>query len=335
MGLILFHSCQKERSDKSNSEIQNISNDDAMIRQIISFKETCESYLANPGLKSGGSISVDSAVFYIAATMNFTYGFDVNVSDMRLDTSFIIMPVNSDGTIEMEDVASLLEEVTDSVRAHYQDTPYQNKKLIAISLDYYLDHNEYKLIVISAPGNTFTTPLYNDKDWRWGEFLGSCDGTIPNTDAAEILENIIYELYYEKPPANTQYYWPNPQIISHVIDPNDPNSYSTYININDPDGSNNHLDYIIFYNDDDVIPYTDTLCLFKDDEMPFYKNQYMDLVDNALNINPAYKFKSCDFNGHHYYYVYLSLNVIRHEIIILVGIRWTSITNSNYPISIE
>ena len=334
-GVILFHSCDKDSTHKQVSEKQILTFDDTRVHEIIAFIEICKFHNDNPGLKSEDYLSVDSAITYIEASMNYMYAYNVEISEICLDTSILTFDVQQDTTIEMEDVASLLDEVTDSVNVHYQDTPYSNKKLIAISIDYYIDHNDYNLKVISATGNTITTPFYDNKDWRWGELLGSCDGVIQSTDAAEILQNTLHDLYFEDPPSGTQYTWPNPQIYSHLVGPDIPSSYSTYLNLNDPDGENNHLDYVIFYNDDGVDPYTNSLCLLKDDQMPFYKANYIDLVDDALNINSSYKYKSCDFNGKEHYFNSLDLNVIRHELSIIVGVRWTYMTSTTYPTPIE
>lgn len=335
-GLILFHSCQKEKGNKTSSEIQNNFDDDAMTQRIIAFKNNCDYLLNYPDLKTGGSISVDSAVFYISATLNYMYAFDVNISDIRLDTSLLNIAVYQNGTISMQNVASLLEDVTDSVRTHYQNAPYQNKKLIAISLDYYIDHDIYFLKVISATGNTQILGKYGDGDWIWGELLGSCDQTIFRTDAAEVIQDKMDDLYYVGPPSGCRYYWPDPIIEQHIVGPDFQGSYATYLNPNDPDGSNNHLDYIVFYNDDNVNPYTNTLCFEKDDEMAFYESQYINFVDEALDINVLYKYFKCDFQGKELYFSgFDDLNVIRHELKIFVGLRYSDCSNLIYPISIE
>ena len=64
---ILIVSCKKEQSTIEQNEIP--ANDLRLANMIKSFRAKGES-----GLKSTSEMSIDSAIWYIGATANFTYG---------------------------------------------------------------------------------------------------------------------------------------------------------------------------------------------------------------------------------------------------------------------
>ena len=175
LGLLLIHSCRKEQGNKPGSEIQNIANDDAMARRIISFKEKRAFPQDNPCLKNEGSISVDSAVLYIEAFMNLTYGKNDSASELVQKESNIAIHIDEHNMINNLEVAQLFEKVEDTMNMHLQSIGWQNKIIILVDLESFEDLTGLYISMTTLIGNTtFIGPP--NKSWKFGELRGSCDG---------------------------------------------------------------------------------------------------------------------------------------------------------------
>ncbi len=313
MGLILFHSCQKEQSDKAGSEIQNIAKDDAMIRQIISFKETCKSILANPGLKSGGSMRVDSAVFYIEAAINYTYGINNPASDLIVKESLFPIYPDRDGTFNGEELAALNQQVIDTVTEHYSSVPWTNKIIILVDLEFSINHDDYLLSVTTLIGNSDPDPIPSlAPQWKFGEKRGACTGGYEGImDAAIKLQMNVHTAMWDDPPPN--HTWTFTNISRHNF--HDPLFY--------PSGNqlDNYMDYLIYYASASIYPYLiDSVeCISNNIEMPFYFHNYVDFCE-SLEIGNL-KYQRCEFVGKD------NDTYWEHELSIWVGIRWE--TNPN------
>lgn len=333
--VVIINACKKDISSESIIQTESEYQNDDFTENILSFIDNCRYHIQNPGLKSTDSIPVDSAVKNLEAAMNLMYTFYVKTSDLYTATSEITITVEDNDKMTESNIAQALEDIEDAVRDDYGNAPYTNKKLITVMLDYSLVNNAHKISITAITGNTTVTLLQPPRDWLEGRYAGDCDNTIGGTDAAEEIQKAVTALYWEEPPANATYYWPNPEEFDHFVGPDKPNSYSDYENVPDPDPVN-YKDYIIFYLADNLANYENPHCMLGNDEMPFYNGKYRGLVDEALASGTNYKFKECDFNGVKIDFPELNdLEILRHELKIIVGRRIQINITCNYPTNIE
>jgi len=124
----IIASCKKEQ--QANSP-QNIPASDLKLATMLnSFKERGKSHL-----KSTAEMTIDSAIWYIGATANYTYG-DASRETERTwtDSIFITLPITN-GKISEGEVFNKYEQVIDSLRTIYQSKNEENKQLLAVAIE--------------------------------------------------------------------------------------------------------------------------------------------------------------------------------------------------------
>jgi hypothetical protein len=323
---VIINACKKDVSSESIVLSEGENQNDDFTESILAFIENCKNHPQTLGLKSTDSITIDSAVKNLEASMNLMYTFYVKTSELHKSTSEVTISVGSNGKMNEADIAQAMEDIEDALHDDFDYVSYSNKRMIAVMLDYEKDNNEHKIIINSVTGNTLIGTLYPTRDWVFGEGYGTCDDYVPqigNTDAGEQIEIYVDDYYFESPPTGCHYYWPYPQSVEHLLTPANPSALYEYINSNDPDAEDNHLDYKIFYNHSNYPNYYYKRCLLSNDEIPFYKIQYLGYVDLALNPT-NYKFKDINIKGREYADYNGVDDFMRHELYIYVGIRWVA-----------
>jgi hypothetical protein len=106
----ILYSCKKsETPDKINT----ISEDDLKLeRLILSFKDRLKA-----PFKSGDSITVDSAVWYLETLANYEYGdASTGKADVSIDSFEIILLSSLNGIVSVTDVDSVYNKMIDSIR---------------------------------------------------------------------------------------------------------------------------------------------------------------------------------------------------------------------------
>ena len=333
--LVIVNSCKKDDVNENRTQTDILYQNDDFTENILSFIDRCKTLTENPGIRSDDFIQVDAAILNLEAAMNLMYTYYIETSDYYTANSEIIINVNEEEEMTETNVAAALADLEDAVKDDYGDANFTEKKLIAIMLDYHIDNDIHKIIVTSVTGNTLLSTDSPPRDLYEGRYFGSCDNLSPvyNTDAAEEIQKVAFGHFWETPPANVSYYWPNPVVVVHFVGYDNQNSFDDYENENDPDGVNNYLDYTVFYMADDVPNgiYEDPHCMLKSDEIPFYKNKYIDFVEAAIELASNYKFKSCDFSGEKVQFQPPNESIVlRHKLVIIVGIRCKSVSFT-YP----
>lgn len=221
--VFVLSSCKKE-ADLKVQQLSTLSDRDARIGRLVSeFKVRMSSEL-----KSSDSLSVDSTLWYIEITANYTYGnATVKNESVSVDSSFHSVPVNN-GMISMEDINTTYADIIDAVRSHYYSVQSSEKHLLAVIVKQEeLTSGELTVkvlsTVVSGPytGNFTFQPWEN---WMYGMGLGMCDGSFQGRDAAsEIARRIMLRkavptgyYYYEPYPNNPVYisadYYPVPNV---------------------------------------------------------------------------------------------------------------------------
>ncbi|HEY9114435.1 MAG TPA: hypothetical protein VIN10_07015 [Bacteroidales bacterium] len=161
--------------------MKKIEQDKRTENQIIKFKEKLYRLKTHPELKSGDeTMSVDSAVWYIEATANYTYGdASYESSKFTIDSSVISIALTNN-EILLADVQVAYEKAIDSIAAQYYNIDSDEKQLIVadISIKEVNDENVI-LYITSGIGSTQDCGLglTNTYPWYWGWELGRCDGS--------------------------------------------------------------------------------------------------------------------------------------------------------------
>lgn len=183
-GSLLTYSCKKESnvSDKSNNKTVRSLKDQQLENKILSFKSKIDQIRSTPSLKTGNDpMPLDSAIWYIEATSNYTYGdAGSKLESFVVDSSFIEVPM-SNGEILWSDVQVAYDQVIDSLSAHNDEISASEKQLIVadISLKEVGDNNAI-LEVTSGFGTDDQDcglGLTNSTSWYWGWEQGRCDGS--------------------------------------------------------------------------------------------------------------------------------------------------------------
>lgn len=191
LSVIMFNSCQKENIEITKGE--NFKNDTE--ERILKFKEKI-----NSGNKSDELISVDSAVWYIEAALNYTYCIVEDEtffeeSDFFADSVKVSIVVN-DNSVNFSNVSSVYNELfqvienninSNTKKAYLIDIEYKDEK---ISCKYnFAVKNSAKVVIID---------WYPDLNYDWHsgagtcyENMGRCDYTYPDKSAATIWSKYI------------------------------------------------------------------------------------------------------------------------------------------------
>lgn len=204
--LLVFNNCKKseENIDSLNSKVSAEKN--PVIQKIDSFRDKM-----NSSLKSGGSMSVDSSIWYLEALINYDIAYpDSSAKYSESFYSNYTVPVGTNGLVTESDVQLVYNQMLDSIS--YQLSLINNDVKFLVFADIKLDRIENNTAYyVGGFGygfqfilNTYW-PFNDDDDWIWGTitgpFSGMCDGTeIGVSDGSNELEWRINNPAADSPP---------------------------------------------------------------------------------------------------------------------------------------
>lgn len=177
-------SCNKE-----NEIITELNEIDKTEQKILDFKDKITT---KSNQKSEEIFEIDSVVWYIEATLNYTY-CNPEVSDiLNIDSVFINVPVSEDGIVTFSNVVNAYNDVYNGMNNIYNQTSGDNKKIqIAdievvesnskingktLKLTTFISDFHYKLPEPFYP-NDYWHPMWGDG--KCGDYEGEgigCDG---------------------------------------------------------------------------------------------------------------------------------------------------------------
>lgn len=267
-GSLLTYSCKKEITvnDKSNNKTERLLNDQQLEKKILSFKSKIDQIRSTPSLKTGNEpMPLDSAIWYIEATSNYTYGDGGSqLESFVVDSSFIEVPM-SNGEVLWSDVQVAYDQVIDSLSAHNDEITASEKQLIVADISLKeVDENNAVLEVTSGFGTDTQDcglGLTNSTSWYWGWEQGRCDGSSLGVgcDASNKIAQLSnYEV--SQPIGSTGIYI-DPYIVWH-IDP-----------FQVPTSQNPYGDYMLFLGYESASNHP---CL-STDEIGYYKNALLQI----------------------------------------------------------
>ena len=85
--------------------------------------------------KDDERMPLDSAIWYLEATANYTYGDgSQEIERIVTDSTFISLEINDD-SIVLSEVYTKYEIMIDSIRAYYYSLQYSNRQLITVNVE--------------------------------------------------------------------------------------------------------------------------------------------------------------------------------------------------------
>jgi len=175
---------------------------------ILTFKDKLQNHL-----KDGGTYNADSAVWYVEALLNYTYGNgSVPCTNYLTDSAEIVINDPNGGVFTIEQLATVFDFLENVV---VNNKP-ENTNIIAIDV-YAQPVND---LIIFASRTAYATPktpeLKSIADtsgyWFWGADKGMCGpdyGLYVGMDATDILEDLLNTVandYWTD--IETKYTWP-------------------------------------------------------------------------------------------------------------------------------
>lgn len=298
-GLIACDKDQPSNPQSSNS-YQLTPDDQKVTNRILKFRQKLAYKKAHPSYKSSELVNVDSARWDVETNFNATYAFpDENYTTTRQDSAVLILTIINDSTTLMDDVLSFNDQVFDQVLTLYNNSPLANRELLFVSLrngEMSNSELEVKLLVVTGEMQTNTynfTPFAVGDDWKYGDFLGKCDGNNVGTDAAEELQNLL-NLY------KTTYCidMPGPPSLYRKIYSDDP--LSPYLLEGDEFRNENTGEYPIYYIEKNTLLTDDDICLNYNEMNLHYNGEWAVIYDSMrvkYNRPCNWDFMLCDIQG--------------------------------------
>ncbi len=199
----IFNACSKQETEIQTHDLEAVQMTQADINfqnQIVSFKGKLDFMREHPGYKSGEVMSVDSAVWYAEALFNAEYSYaDERYSQTVADTTTITVGLDAGGSVSMDDLTMLYNELYEIVRDYYLNCGFSDKGFLLLDLEVLAVSGNEALITVrsvtgeKAPGSFNWDYFGEDDDWIYGGYEGKCGGGFYGFDAAEKIEIAIME----------------------------------------------------------------------------------------------------------------------------------------------
>ena len=303
---VIFSGCQntwEQEAIEPNQELTFTSNDRNQIYENVKDFSSLLNHYPEAELKAGNdSITTDSALLLIEATLNYNHSFpwcekhEVDFVSDSYDSIFYKL----NNKLSIQRVAELYYHLKNIVIVAYENSTFDNIKLLGVDLAFKeFPSGGYNIEVLSVltsipPGPIAWEPPYDD--WKYGYELGYCDENIPpsSLDAGKVLTSAINASLN---PATQTRKWYNYNSVTETF------NYLEYRNEYDDEGFDNYQDYYIFYAIEEGegpnklhigIP---EICVNKY-EMNFYKNNTQRIfVEYLETLPPEYYFEFCLIEG--------------------------------------
>ena len=128
---VLITSCKKEKetilNENGQSEMNNPQNN-AVVSRILGFKKQVEARKANPGMKSGETLSLEDAMNNVVDLFNVTYTEPVAYYTQSEGYDFTVnVPLTADGMVRIDDAVAAYEQAVTAAREAYHASSLTDK----------------------------------------------------------------------------------------------------------------------------------------------------------------------------------------------------------------
>lgn len=226
-------SCQKEKNDET-PKTQKESSSKGAVERIIEFKNKLETHRKHPSERTGSTIRLEDAVWYMENVFNATYSQPDVVCSATSEFEFCLyLPVDVDGNVSEIDLLDFYDLAVAHAREAYANDGFTDKvfKIMLVNADHPTD-GIARLHFKGRTGERITDPHIPGHDTvsYWGPFnidddyhydYGKCDGT--GIDGADEMLTYHVGLYIASqlatPPTGTRAIYINTtEVILHGFD---------------------------------------------------------------------------------------------------------------------
>ena len=279
----VFYACSKNESQlNQSSDNSRLSSRDIEVNRLINRMQDKMAYIRkNPAAKTDETVSADSALWYMEATINYEHGFpNKYYEEFQIDTTSVIVNKNSNGTVNLTELTQKYDEMKAGISTAYHSVAYADKGLAVVDLEKVSeDGSKIVISVKSSTGKVNPVPdtlnTNAPEDWWYGEEMGRCDIAGGLGDAADKLWNKLNiriqsegNFYYID---EVDVYFKGGDTLIKAINNN-----------TEPD---NHLDYYLYYLIKGTdIPYSEDMKCIPDADMDTYYNYLEYLVYDYIPL---------------------------------------------------
>lgn len=268
--VLCLYACKKnfvKPQTETVNDVTLIPDYDAKVRSFVSkvkhFEKTLEKCKT---MRVDENMLIDSALWNMEALFNASYTSPEKeyVETVKQDLTFFV-DLNEDGSLSINDVSDLYEDVTNSVRdAYANDGITEDKSLMTVVFEkgeIVGDQASVEVHVISGRGNENKErvdpevgPFKPGDCWYFGEYGGSCDDPSIVCDAAEVIEDSINFYFAGTPVPQEGLRYINYNLVNVILDGSDfirPNGESYIFNsdyTSDPNLYFNYLKLNYYFN---------------------------------------------------------------------------------------
>lgn len=213
---VMMTSCKKEKESIMSEKVQTEVNDpqnDAIVNRILDFKKKVEERKANPGTKSGETMTLEEAMNNVVDLFNATYTEPTAYYRATEHHQFSVnVPLTVDGEVLVDDVVEAYEQAVAEAREVYHSSSLANKgyRHLMVSFDMQRD-GEVSLNFDGSYGEKGTTPptpqphvdgpFSAGDDWLCGGlYQGKCNNpNIPGSADEKLTEQLYLKINDELP----------------------------------------------------------------------------------------------------------------------------------------
>ncbi|MCD4695872.1 MAG: hypothetical protein K8S16_06485, partial [Bacteroidales bacterium] len=263
--MIMVFSCSKQETKMEPDNSKNFTPYEMQVNKTIKdFKQTIVYYHETPDFKSGESVSADSALWLLEATINYSHAFpNEYYEEMQTNDLTLTVPKNIDGTVDMDMVIQKYDEMKGDITTVYNGVSYGDKGLVLVDLSE-TSQTAAEIVmnvqmVAGDKGNDpppdpgINGPFEEEDDWWYGEFKGHCPPHTWDSDASIELKNAMNDYISEQ--NNGVFFIHQTEKTKKGGDPN-------IRRPGDPNPPDNDFDYYLYSSSTENETVTDeTLCL--------------------------------------------------------------------------
>lgn len=213
---VLITSCKKEKetilNENGQSEMNNPQNN-AVVSRILGFKKQVEARKANPGMKSGETLSLEDAMNNVVDLFNVTYTEPVAYYTQSEGYDFTVnVPLTADGMVRIDEAVAAYEQAVTAAREAYHASSLTDKayKRLMVTCELQRDGSvafhfdgQYgtKGEQPPTPQPHIDGPFGPDDNWRCGgRYQGKCDDpTVPGSADEKLTEQLYLKISGELP----------------------------------------------------------------------------------------------------------------------------------------
>ncbi len=207
--MLLLGACSKEVNEQQNLSQQNEADPSARIEAFV-FK--MDTYKSGAYLKSDERIQIDSAIWYIDATLNYTYA-NGNHPFARLhwDTLFIEMDILNSYEAMYQQVFDGYDASLYGVSDKYHAIDGENKQFMMAMVEDMgpLPGNKRNLRIITVTGTgtlEHSGDFGDNEAYRWNRNASTSCNNTPASGAPVIFETLLLT-HFNPPPSNPNCHW--------------------------------------------------------------------------------------------------------------------------------